>query len=89
MLVFLLMKTELTNGFGKMYLSIAYDSANGWVYNNWTGYQTYVGIAAVSPAARSSWPVAYPATCVRSCPHPPPASSCFVSPAAYRGRFPA
>ena len=44
------MKTELTNGFGKVYLSIAYDPANGWVYNNWTGYQTYVGIVAGADA---------------------------------------
>lgn len=38
------MPTELVNGFGKVYLTIAYDSTNRWVYNNWIGYQTYTGI---------------------------------------------
>ena len=38
------MATELVNGFGKVYLTIEYDPANHWVYNNWIGYQTYVGI---------------------------------------------
>ncbi|OUJ72353.1 hypothetical protein [Hymenobacter crusticola] len=38
------MPTELVNGFGKVYLTIEYDPANQWVYNNWVGYQTYVGI---------------------------------------------
>ncbi|OWP62190.1 STAS/SEC14 domain-containing protein [Hymenobacter amundsenii] len=40
------MTQELTNGFGKVYLTIAYDAANEWVYNNWIGYQTYAGIVA-------------------------------------------
>lgn len=40
------MTQELTNGFGKVYLTTAYDSSNGWVYNNWVGYQTYAGIVA-------------------------------------------
>lgn len=40
------MPTELTNGFGKVYLTIAYDTANQWVYNNWIGYQTHPGIVA-------------------------------------------
>ena len=38
------MPTELTNGFGKVYLTIAYDAAGPWVYNNWVGYQTFAGI---------------------------------------------
>ncbi|HEX8326645.1 MAG TPA: STAS/SEC14 domain-containing protein [Hymenobacter sp.] len=38
------MKTELTNGFGKVYLTTEFDQANGWVYNNWKGYQTLAGI---------------------------------------------
>jgi hypothetical protein len=38
------MSTELTNGFGKVYLTVAYDAANRWVYNNWVGYQTLSGI---------------------------------------------
>jgi hypothetical protein len=38
------MPTELTNGFGKVYLTIEYDKTNHWVYNNWIGYQTYTGI---------------------------------------------
>ena len=44
------MPTELTNGFGKVYLAIEYDAANGWVYNNWIGYQTYTGIIAGADA---------------------------------------
>ena len=48
--LFTFMSTELTNGFGKVYLTIAYDQANGWVYNNWIGYQTYVGIVAGADA---------------------------------------
>lgn len=44
------MPAELTNGFGKVYLSIAYDAANGWVYNNWMGYQTFTGIIAGADA---------------------------------------
>lgn len=38
------MNTELTNGFGKAYLTISYDEANDWVYNNWVGYQTFEGV---------------------------------------------
>ena len=38
------MSTELTNGFGKVYLTIEYDTTGKWVYNNWIGYQTYIGI---------------------------------------------
>ena len=44
------MTTELTNGFGKVYLTIEYDEANGWLYNNWIGYQTYIGIVAGADA---------------------------------------
>lgn len=44
------MPTELTNGFGKVYLAIEYDAVNGWVYNNWIGYQTYTGIIAGADA---------------------------------------
>lgn len=40
------MPTELTNGFGKVYLSIEYDASGPWVYNNWMGYQTFAGIVA-------------------------------------------
>ena len=38
------MPTELTNGFGKVYLTIDYEAAGPWVYNNWIGYQTFAGI---------------------------------------------
>jgi hypothetical protein len=38
------MRTELTNGFGKVYLTIEYDPTGPWVYNNWIGYQTFAGI---------------------------------------------
>lgn len=44
------MPTELINGFGKVYLTIGYDAANHWVYNNWVGYQTYAGIVAGADA---------------------------------------
>jgi hypothetical protein len=44
------MATELTNGFGKVYLTIAYDAANRWVYNNWVGYQTLAGIMSGADA---------------------------------------
>ena len=44
------MATELTNGFGKVYLTTEYDAANQWVYNNWIGYQTYTGIIAGADA---------------------------------------
>lgn len=40
------MATELVNGNRKVYLTITYDAANGWVYNNWIGAQTYTGIVA-------------------------------------------
>ncbi len=42
--------TDLTNGFGKVYLRIAYDAASHWVYNDWIGCQTYVGIVAGADA---------------------------------------
>ena len=44
------MMQELTNGFGKVYLTIAYDPANQWVHNDWIGYQTYAGIVAGADA---------------------------------------
>ncbi|QJX48766.1 STAS/SEC14 domain-containing protein [Hymenobacter taeanensis] len=44
------MPIELTNGFGKVYLTIEYDAANRWVYNNWIGYQTFTGIIAGADA---------------------------------------
>jgi hypothetical protein len=44
------MSTELVNGFGKVYLTIEYDAANNWVYNNWIGEQTYVGVVAGADA---------------------------------------
>ncbi|GAA3994836.1 hypothetical protein GCM10022408_01560 [Hymenobacter fastidiosus] len=44
------MKTELSNGFGKVYLTIEHDATNNWVHNNWIGYQTYVGIIAGADA---------------------------------------
>jgi hypothetical protein len=44
------MTTELKNGFGKVYLTTGYDAANGWVYNNWMGYQTLPGIVAGADA---------------------------------------
>ncbi|MBC6989809.1 STAS/SEC14 domain-containing protein [Hymenobacter sp. BT491] len=44
------MKTEITNAFGKVYLTIEYDQAKHWVYNNWIGYQTHAGIVAGADA---------------------------------------
>ena len=44
------MPINLTNGFGKVYLHIMYDETNHWVYNDWIGYQTYVGIVAGAEA---------------------------------------
>ena len=31
------MKTTLTNSFDKVFLTIEFDVANQWIYNNWTG----------------------------------------------------
>jgi hypothetical protein len=44
------MPTDLTNGFGKVYLRISYEPANHWVHNDWIGYQTYVGIVSGADA---------------------------------------
>ena len=44
------MTSELTNGFGKVYLTTEFEKANGWVYNNWIGYQTLAGIMAGADA---------------------------------------
>ncbi|WP_139921623.1 STAS/SEC14 domain-containing protein [Hymenobacter sp. DG01] len=44
------MRTELTNGFGKVYFTTEYDATTQWVYNNWLGYQTYVGVIAGADA---------------------------------------
>ncbi|TGE21468.1 STAS/SEC14 domain-containing protein [Hymenobacter aquaticus] len=38
------MKQELSNAFGKVYLTIDYVASHNWVYNNWVGYQTHAGI---------------------------------------------
>lgn len=37
---------EHINGFGKVYHTIEYDPTNKWVYSNWIGHQTYIGIMA-------------------------------------------
>ncbi|WP_146153504.1 hypothetical protein [Adhaeribacter arboris] len=34
------MKREITNAFGKNFLTISYDARHQWVYNDWQGYQT-------------------------------------------------
>ena len=44
------MTTELKNAFGKVYLTTEYDAPNGWVYNNWMGYQTLPGIVVGADA---------------------------------------
>ena len=31
------MKKFLTNSFDKVYLTVEFDAANQWIYNNWTG----------------------------------------------------
>jgi hypothetical protein len=40
------MSTGLSNDFDKVFITTHHDKMNGWVYNNWVGYQTYVGIVA-------------------------------------------
>ncbi|MGV3505162.1 MAG: STAS/SEC14 domain-containing protein [Adhaeribacter sp.] len=40
------MKKELTNSFGKIFLSIAFDNQFRWVYNNWFGYQSFENVVA-------------------------------------------
>jgi hypothetical protein len=40
------MEIRCTNGFGKEYLTVAYDEACRWVYANWKGYQTFGGVVA-------------------------------------------
>lgn len=44
------MRTELLNGSGQIYLTIEYDHLNQWVYNNWIGLQTHIGILAGADA---------------------------------------
>lgn len=34
------MKRELKNAAGRIFVTIAYEPENGWVYNNWFGSQT-------------------------------------------------
>ncbi len=34
------MKKEVTNAFGKVFLTIEYEADNNLLYNNWLGYQT-------------------------------------------------
>ncbi|MCB2408893.1 STAS/SEC14 domain-containing protein [Hymenobacter lucidus] len=38
------MKKEISNAFGKVYLTIEYNAEKHLVYNNWIGYQTHAGI---------------------------------------------
>lgn len=38
------MKREISNAFGKIFLTVEYDAAHGLVYNNWMGYQTLESI---------------------------------------------
>jgi hypothetical protein len=44
------MRKEVSNAFGKVYLTIEYDAARHVVYNNWMGYQTLAGIQAGADA---------------------------------------
>ena len=44
------MRKEISNAFGKVYLTIEYDAAKHLVYNNWIGYQTLAGIQAGADA---------------------------------------
>lgn len=34
------MKTEISNAFGTVFLTIEYDAKNNWIHNTWIGYQT-------------------------------------------------
>jgi hypothetical protein len=38
------LRKELTNLFGKTFISIEYDHQHKWVYNNWKGYQSYENV---------------------------------------------
>jgi hypothetical protein len=38
------MKKDLTNAFGKVFLSVEYDAQQKLLYNNWRGYQTLESI---------------------------------------------
>ena len=38
------MKKELTNAFGKVFLTTEFDKANNYWYNDWQGYQTLEGV---------------------------------------------
>ncbi|WP_048826486.1 hypothetical protein [Hymenobacter sp. DG25B] len=40
------MRTELINSAGVVYMTSEYDPINHWVYNNWIGELTYVGMVA-------------------------------------------
>lgn len=40
------MKKELTNSFGKVYISITFDRQFNWIYNNWLGYQSFENVVA-------------------------------------------
>ncbi|MDJ0367641.1 hypothetical protein QMK33_21045 [Hymenobacter sp. H14-R3] len=40
------MKKDITNAFGKVFISIDYDRANSLIYNDWRGYQTLESIMA-------------------------------------------
>ena len=44
------MKQELTNPFGRVYLTIEIDNRNRWVYVNWMGYLTEENIKAGAQA---------------------------------------
>lgn len=38
------MKKDLTNAFGKTFLTIEFDKQNNFFYNNWQGYQSLDGV---------------------------------------------
>jgi hypothetical protein len=40
------LKKELSDSFGKVFISISFDSQDKWVYNNWMGYQTFENVVA-------------------------------------------
>ena len=49
------MRNELTNCFGKIFISIEYDPQHRWVYNNWIGYQSYENVLAGANACLESF----------------------------------
>lgn len=44
------MLLNLSNAAGRIFVTLEYDAANHWVYANWIGDQTYIGLVAGTEA---------------------------------------